>query len=596
MNLADAAIRHVKMPARLADAVPARRVLERWLAGVDVRRYGLPAGAICVVRRARAPFAALAGGSTRDPLAAVMRDAVRPARAAFVGATAEAVWFADEAELLACMARDVLAGTLAARWWWPMLLGATPTVDSARRRWIAAPRIVPQALRQLAPDRTDLVWLEAIGAEGRAALLQALALEYPVGDAVRQAIAACESRTEVPGTPLALDTPLPRPDDANPSPQPTAAVPAVTAAEALLRLAHALLTDPSCAADTRFAALLCAPLAATASPATHGRNVRRSAPAYDPIDMPSEDRREPCVEARSQAAHSKPTLVRDSTSSAPPEAMSAIAAPASVAAAVHTNAGETRATSSAARATPQAPRATQLTGPVETVDTAFGGVFFLLNVALALGLYGDFTQPLHRGLQVSPWRFLRAAGRALGGRAFAADPLAALLFVRSPRQALPAAPPAWQVEPEWLLPFAADQRPWHAVVEPGAVRLLHPAGFTIARRPGNTDLAAMLAVVGYAGQGVLMHLAARKASRRSGLLDLLWPLLRARLAFSLGLPDGHAAAARLLALPARVAAGAARMDVHFALAALPLAVRVAGLDRDPGWVPASGCDFRFHFD
>ena len=28
---------------------------------------------------------------------------------------------------------------------------------------------------------------------------------------------------------------------------------------------------------------------------------------------------------------------------------------------------------------------------------------------------------------------------------------------------------------------------------------------------------------------------------------------------------------------------------------LPLAVRFAGLDRDPGWIPAAGCDVRFHF-
>jgi hypothetical protein len=29
---------------------------------------------------------------------------------------------------------------------------------------------------------------------------------------------------------------------------------------------------------------------------------------------------------------------------------------------------------------------------------------------------------------------------------------------------------------------------------------------------------------------------------------------------------------------------------------LPLSIRLAGLDRNPGWVPASGCDIRFHFE
>jgi hypothetical protein len=37
------------------------------------------------------------------------------------------------------------------------------------------------------------------------------------------------------------------------------------------------------------------------------------------------------------------------------------------------------------------------------------------------------------------------------------------------------------------------------------------------------------------------------------------------------------------------------VDVHLSLADLPLAIRVAGLDRDAGWIPAAGRDLRFHF-
>ena len=72
----------------------------------------------------------------------------------------------------------------------------------------------------------------------------------------------------------------------------------------------------------------------------------------------------------------------------------------------------------------------------------------------------------------------------------------------------------------------------------------------------------------------------------------------ARLA--LALDDGSGSAGRqrvkaMLALPARLQASAERADLHFSLAGLPLAVRLAGLDRDPGWIPAAGCDLRFHF-
>jgi len=45
-----------------------------------------------------------------------------------------------------------------------------------------------------------------------------------------------------------------------------------------------------------------------------------------------------------------------------------------------------------------------------------------------------------------------------------------------------------------------------------------------------------------------------------------------------------------------VHARADRLDLHFTLDALPLAVRLAGVDRDPGWIPSAGCDIRFCFD
>jgi hypothetical protein len=37
------------------------------------------------------------------------------------------------------------------------------------------------------------------------------------------------------------------------------------------------------------------------------------------------------------------------------------------------------------------------------------------------------------------------------------------------------------------------------------------------------------------------------------------------------------------------------MHINFALAELPIEIRIAGLDRDPGWVPAAGRFIAFHF-
>jgi hypothetical protein len=39
-----------------------------------------------------------------------------------------------------------------------------------------------------------------------------------------------------------------------------------------------------------------------------------------------------------------------------------------------------------------------------------------------------------------------------------------------------------------------------------------------------------------------------------------------------------------------------RVEVRFALATHPLALRLSGLDRDPGWLPAAGREIAFNYD
>jgi hypothetical protein len=50
-----------------------------------------------------------------------------------------------------------------------------------------------------------------------------------------------------------------------------------------------------------------------------------------------------------------------------------------------------------------------------------------------------------------------------------------------------------------------------------------------------------------------------------------------------------------LAIPGQCRLGAERVEVDLALADLPLPLRLAGLDRDPGWLPAEGRAIAFHF-
>jgi hypothetical protein len=42
--------------------------------------------------------------------------------------------------------------------------------------------------------------------------------------------------------------------------------------------------------------------------------------------------------------------------------------------------------------------------------------------------------------------------------------------------------------------------------------------------------------------------------------------------------------------------GASDLEVGFSLETYPLEIRLAGLDRDPGWIPAAGRTVRFRFE
>ena len=46
---------------------------------------------------------------------------------------------------------------------------------------------------------------------------------------------------------------------------------------------------------------------------------------------------------------------------------------------------------------------------------------------------------------------------------------------------------------------------------------------------------------------------------------------------------------------ARVLLTATHLDVFLTLEELPVEIRIARLDRDPGWVPAAGRYIAFHF-
>jgi hypothetical protein len=170
---------------------------------------------------------------------------------------------------------------------------------------------------------------------------------------------------------------------------------------------------------------------------------------------------------------------------------------------------------------------------LDRIASEWGGVLYLVNLALAAGLYPDFTAPARSGLALPLWDFLALLGERLIGEKFADDPFPGLLARLScrPEEDRPGAefePPTGEPLERWVARICDDfQERVRRSVGPGPAR----------------DFRAL----------VLNHLA-------------------------------------------KIDASSTRLDAHFSLAAHPIELRLAGLDRDPGWVPAGGRTIYFHYD
>jgi len=188
------------------------------------------------------------------------------------------------------------------------------------------------------------------------------------------------------------------------------------------------------------------------------------------------------------------------------------------------------------------------------METRFGGLLFLLNALLALGVYGDFTRPMDRLAGLSPCGLLLRLGRRWFGSRFSRDPLAAMLKDLSRDDPRVFRPPPWAPPQAWLAALPDD--------------LLKAAASASRRLP--------------AGAG------ARWIARLADYLP-------ARLAAALG-EDAPRAALRVLCRErAAIVRDDDRIEAVFSLETHPLAIRMAGLDRDPGWIPAAGLSFAFRF-
>lgn len=225
----------------------------------------------------------------------------------------------------------------------------------------------------------------------------------------------------------------------------------------------------------------------------------------------------------------------------------------------HETAALARDASSPALAAPVGPRVQG-----DSVVTELGGVLFLVNVLESLRFFERLDDHFQVESTIGAWGWLEIVARCLIGRGdagAAADPIWSALGTLDGRAPGAAIVPQVRVARQVALPTA-----WPQPARVPGMRV-RPLAFD----PG-PDLQRLLAVV--------------------------VPYLRWRLLHALEMPSRRDAplASRLCYRRGRLEWTATHVDLHMEMSAIDIAVRLAGLDANPGWVPALGRVVTFHFD
>jgi hypothetical protein len=524
--------------ARDDDPLRLKLAVERSLAGTELEPSAFPRGALLLLRELRVRVSVsfpsrpeILASSVRDQAAVLARRAVRPERGR-LPAGAAGVLFVDLAQALEVFALSVSEGRAAGEWWWQRLW---PRLE----RWnfvslfLEHGEEVPQALAHLTADGALGVVARGVSNAAAEALFRAVAARFGLyrfaasvdrlraesGDGAENVAKEPADESTTVGArerELYVQRELARiaPIATDPGLQPNVRL--WLAACAGVIHAPALVRNTEFVAPTARALLQ---LTRATQTRPDGGGARRSPGAAEPWERGSP------LEAGPGAARialcSEPEPRREVYADVQP-------GDGDGAACVLTVVDAGTASGATAAAAPDVPPQPLVLEPsddaelgwrAERLRTDFAGVFYLANVALALELYGDFTEPARPELPCLFWDFLALAA-------------------------------------EWLLPAAAR-----------ADLRADPLWSWLAARSGR---------------------APEEVPAGADWVATLMPRIEQRLERALG-----AEPARILRQVGTIVRRGSRVDVHCSLTLHPFDVRLAGLDRDLGWIPAAGADLRF---
>jgi hypothetical protein len=631
------------------EPVASRLHAEALLGGVELRPPGLaPAAILCVRRLVEAWPGGIHVGqpsiqqreafrrAVSQRLERAARSAARPAHEA-VPVGAEAVLFADRAELLHALARDLLRQCVAERWWWASLLPHGLDDGAVLASFRAAPAYVPAAFAMLVQTRELAPFVLRWPASELASLARAVAEVHALHwlPAVLDEVLAAAQRSNAPSSarlhPPWVDFAAESEQrQLSPAAQLVCGV-AITLADAPARarsrafradvagwasdLGAVVAAEPSSlhreAAAQRESRDPSAPRSAPASGHAQASPVEAPelpppAPATSP--MPSDETVITAPSVRAADGAASPSGLPSAAVATPSDAMAAPLLPSepevdrcALLSALEPPAESALVPAPAAATVPREEPPPRALG--RAVSSELGGLFFLVNLGLYLELYGDFSTPLTPGIALSIWDFVAIVGASLlAADGLPDDPVWALLARLADRAPGTApghdfdAPDELRMPAAWLRPFAGET-PATFTLAGDRLRIVHPRGFALVDVPAEPDLHAQ-AQREAAAYAVKLAPGTRTAAQPESALSRWcgWLTSYARLRLARALARSPDELGRTLCrLPARIHVSATHVDIVMALADLPLEVRLAGLDRDPGWLPGAGRTLAFHF-
>jgi hypothetical protein len=604
------------------DVLAARLKVAHTLAGADLRPSGLSPAAVLIVRRLDARMTgrlALHPGNridlawertARQALADLVRRAVRPWDNS-VPPRCAAVLFRDEAELLACLALDISQGRAGERWWWQTYwrrwgslgTGVLPAVLMDGSHWTPAALRLLHERSQAAPVMQNL----------------APAATRQVLSAICQAFGAASPNLAASG-PEALAPQRPSADrrvaeagalDASPAPWRVwlAEEVAELAPESVCLLGVALILAhaPAQAQSAGFPQAVERWWRAELRQRNHSVGLRAAAAQAhtavgpDVSGLESVDtlallsavlRPDKTASLQVAVTGQRPDTLEPSTPALQGANRSGVAQEPTTTSdgGVDVSATQRRPVSQSdienvsseaakpAAAAPGAKPADWLDGVV----TELGGALFLINIMQRLDLPGCFERDWRLASQVGPWGVLELLARSLL---------------------------AWRSALSTTLKVGNAE---HLTADP----LWSPLAALAGRVPGDLPGAHFVALnaslrVPAAWSHWLGHEAAKQVIELSSIAPLVDPLLAsvsddmrrwlAAVTPLLGqmvrraLGDGTDLAGDLLLRRGRLYVTSSCVDLVLPLESVSMPVRMAGLDFDPGWLPAFGRVIRFHY-